>query len=160
MKKIIIFAALIAMCHTMAFAQKDKSVKESEVPVRYIKDFQSQTSDVKNVNWSMALDSSAYMVTFTNSDGERQAIRFMPKGTEIRYFVDEKYYPHAILDTVASMFPKYKITDLYIRNLKNKMTYQCRIARVKCCLFCKKEVDPKVISFETNAKIIEIIDEQ
>ena len=95
-----------------------------------------------------------------NTDGELQAIRFMPKGTETRYYMEEKYYPHAILDTVAHMFPDYKITDLYIRNLKNKMTYQCRIARVKCRLFCKKEVDPKVISFETNSKIIEIIDEQ
>ena len=160
MKKIIIFAVLIAVCHTMAFAQKDKSVKESDVPVRYVKDFQTQAHDAKNVSWTMAVDSSAYMATFINTDGELHAIRFMPKGTETRYYMEEKYYPHAILDTVAHMFPDYKITDLYIRNLKNKMTYQCRIARVKCRLFCKKEVDPKVISFETNSKIIEIIDEQ
>ena len=144
----------------MVFAQKEKNVKESDVPVRYVKDFQNQAKDATNASWTMAVDSSAYMVTFINSDGDKQAIRFTPKRTEERYYIEEKYYPHDIRDSVASMFPKHKITCIYVRNLKGKMTYQCRIARKKGFLFCKKETDVKVISFETSCKIIEVLDEQ
>ncbi|MBQ3982292.1 MAG: hypothetical protein II633_00815 [Bacteroidales bacterium] len=160
MKKIIVLAALALMCQTMVFAQKEKNVKESDVPVRYVKDFQNQAKDATNASWTMAVDSSAYMVTFINSDGDKQAIRFTPKSTEERYYIEEKYYPHDIRDSVASMFPKHKITCIYVRNLKGKMTYQCRIARKKGFLFCKKETDVKVISFETSCKIIEVLDEQ
>lgn len=160
MKKIIVLAALALMCQTMVFAQKEKNVKESDVPVRYVKDFQHQAKDATNASWTMAVDSSAYMVTFTNSDGDKQAIRFTPKSTEERYYIEEKYYPHDIKDSAASMFPKHKITCIYVRNMKGKMTYQCRIVRKKGFLFCKKETDVKVISFETNCKIIEVLDEQ
>lgn len=160
MKKIIVLAALALMCQTMVFAQKEKNVKESDVPVRYVNDFQNQAKDATNASWTMAVDSSAYMVTFINSDGDKQAIRFTPKSTEERYYIEEKYYPHDIRDSVASMFPKHKITCIYVRNLKGKMTYQCRIARKKGFLFCKKETDVKVISFETSCKIIEVLDEQ
>ena len=159
MKKIIVLAALALMCQTMVFAQKEKNVKESDVPVRYVKDFQNQAKDVTNASWTMAVDSSAYMVTFINSDGDKQAIRFTPKSSEERYYIEEKYYPHDIRDSVSSMYPKHKITEIYVRNLKGKMTYQCRIARKKGFLFCKKETDVKVISFETNCKIIEVVEE-
>jgi hypothetical protein len=159
MKKIIVLAALVMMCQTMVFAQKEKNVKESDVPARYVKDFQSQVKEATNVVWTMALDSSAYMATFINSDGDKQAIRFTPKTSEERYYIEEKYYPHDIKDSVASMYPRHHITTIYVRNLKGKMTYQCRIARKKGFLFCKKETDVKVISFETNCKIIEVVDE-
>jgi hypothetical protein len=104
-------------------------------------------------------DSLFYTATFTNSDGDKQATRFSNKGTEKRYFVDPAYYPHAILDTVASQFPKHKITTIYIRDLKGKMTYQARIARNKGFLFWRKETDVKTLSFETNCKMIEVVDE-
>lgn len=160
MKKIIVLAALALMCQTMVFAQKEKNVKESDVPVRYVKDFQNMTkNEATNVSWTMAPDSSYYMSTFTNSDGDKQAILFTSKTTEERYYIEEKYYPHDIKDSVASMYPKHKITEIYVRNLKGKMTYQCRIARMKGFLFCKKETDVKIISFETNCKIIEVVDE-
>ena len=151
MKKIIVLAALVMMCQTMVFAQKEKSIKESDVPARYVRDFQNQAKDATNVTWTMAVDSSAYMATFTNQDGDKQALRF--------YYIEEKYYPHDIKDSVASMYPRHHITTIYVRNLKGKMTYQCRIARKKGFLFCKKETDVKVISFETNCKIIEVVDE-
>ena len=160
MKKIIVLAALVMMCQTMVFAQKEKSIKESDVPARYVRDFQNQAKDATNVTWTMAVDSSAYMATFTNQDGDKQALRFTPKTSEERFYIEERYYPHDIKDSVASMYPKHSITELYVRNLKGKMTYQCRIARKKCCLFCKKETDVKIISFETNCKIIEVMDEQ
>ena len=160
MKKILLLAALITMSQTLVFAQKEKSIKEADVPVRFVKDFQSANKDVKDVNWTVTEDSIYFTATFINSDGDKQAIRFTPKSTEERYYIEEKYYPHDIRDSVASMFPKHKITCIYVRNLKGKMTYQCRIARKKGFLFCKKETDVKVISFETSCKIIEVLDEQ
>ena len=159
MKKILLLAALIIMSQTLVFAQKEKSIKEANVPVRFVKDFQGQNQDAKDVSWTVTEDSLFYTATFINSDGDKQATRFSNKGTEKRYFVDPAYYPHAILDTVASQFPKHKITTIYIRDLKGKMTYQARIARNKGFLFWRKETDVKTLSFETNCKMIEVIDE-
>jgi hypothetical protein len=159
MKKILLLAALITMSQTLVFAQKEKSIKEADVPVRFVKDFQSANKDVKDVNWTVTEDSIYFTATFINSDGDRQATRFSNKGTEKRYYVDPIYYPHAIVDTVVNQFPKHKITDIYIRDLKGKMTYQARIARMKGFLFWRKETEVKTLSFETNCKMIEVVDE-
>jgi hypothetical protein len=40
------------------------------------------------------------------------------------------------------------------------MTYQARIAQYKGFLFWKKETNVKTVSFETDCKLIEVIDEQ
>ena len=96
---------------TLVFAQKEKSIKEADVPVRFVKDFQSANKDVKDVNWTVTEDSIYFTATFFNSDGDRQATRFSNKGTEKRYYVDPIYYPHAIVDTVVNQFPKHKITE-------------------------------------------------
>ena len=159
MKKILVLAALVVMSQAVVFAQKEKTVKEADVPVRYVKDFQNQASDAQNVVWTMALDSSAYMATFTSVDGDKQAILFTTKTSETRYYIEDKYIPHAIKDTVAHQFPKHKISEVYIRNLKGKMTYQCRIYQKKGFLFWKRETNVKIISFETNSKIIEVVEE-
>ncbi len=160
MKKILALAALIVMSQAVVFAQKDQSVKEADVPVRYVKDFQNQAQDAQNVTWTMAEDSSSYMATFTGADGDKQAIRFTPKTTETRYYIEEQYIPHAIKDTVAHQYPKHKIGEVYIRNLKGKMTYQCRIYQKKGFLFWKKEAFVKRLSFETNSKLIEVQEEK
>jgi len=160
MKKILVLAALMAMSQTLVFAQKELSIKEADVPVRFVKDFQNQNKEAQNVSWVVTSDSIYYMATFTNADGDRQAQRFSNHGTETRYFIDEQYYPHAIKDTVANRFPGHKITCIYIRNLKGKMTYQARIARMKGFLFWKKETEIKTIAFETDCKMIEVIDEK
>lgn len=160
MKKILVLATLVMMSQAIVFAQNDKSVKEADVPVRYVKDFKSQAQDAQNVTWTMAADSSAYMATFTGVDGDKQAIRFTSKTTEKRYYIEEQYIPHAIKDTVAHQYPKHKISEVYIRNLKGKMTYQCRIYQKKGFLFWKKEAFVKRLSFETNSKLIEIQDEK
>lgn len=160
MKKILLLAALIIMGQTVVFAQKEKSIKESDVPVRYVKDFNNQAKDAQNVAWTVNADSSAYMATFNNADGDKQAIRFTTKTSETRYYIDNMYVPHAIKDTVAHQYPKHKFTDVYIRNLKGKMTYQARIARSKGFLFWKKEAEVKVLSFETDGKMIEAVDEK
>ena len=60
---------------------------------------------------------------------------------------------------MAHQYPKHSITTIYIRDLKGKMTYQARIARKKGFLFWRKETDVKILSFETNCKMIEAIDE-
>lgn len=160
MKKIILLAALILTGQTAVFAQKEKSVKESDVPVRYVKDFQNQAKEAQNVSWTMTLDSSIFMATYTTPDGDRQALRFSHKSTETRYYIDEEYYPHAIKDTISQQYPKHKINTIYIRNIKGKMTYQARIYRKTGFLFWKKEADVKLLSFETNCKLIEVIDEE
>ncbi|GEM_PF-628961 len=158
MKKILVLAALIVMSQAVVFAQKERTVKEADVPVRYVKDFQNQANGAQNVVWTMAEDSSAYMATYTSPDGDKQAIRFTPKTSETRYYIDYQYVPHAIKDTVAHQYPNHKISNVYIRNLKGKMTYQCQIYQTKGFLFWKKETNIKLLSFETNSKMIEVID--
>jgi len=153
-------AALIAMSQTMVFAQKELPIKEANVPVRYVKDFQHQNPKAQNVVWTVTEDSIYYMACFINTDGDRQAQRFSNHGTETRYFIDPQYYPHAIQDTVAHRFPSHKISSIYIRNLKGKMTYQARIAQRKGFLFWKKDTNVKTISFETDCKMIEVVDEK
>lgn len=160
MKKILVLAMLVLMGQQVVFAQKEKSVKDTDVPARFMKDFQNQAPDAKNIVWTMALDSSFYTATFANVDGDKMAIRFTPKTTETRYFIAPQYTPHAIKDSVAHMYPKHKLGCVYIRNLKGKMTYQARIFRTKGFLFWKKETDVKLMSFETVGKLIEVIDEK
>ena len=162
MKKLIVVTAMVFLCQTMVFGQKDKAVKEADVPARYVKDFQQQAKDAQNVTWTMAVDSSAYMATYIDNEGTRTALRFVkPNITETRYYIEECYYPHAIKDSVKSLYPQHKISCVYARSLRNKMTYQARIYRKKGFLFWKKETDVKVLSFETaDCKLIEAIDEQ
>ena len=160
MKKIFLLIALVLLSQSIVFAQKDKNIKESDVPIRYIKDFQNQVQGAQNTYWTMAPDSSAYMVTFNTAEGDKQALRFTPKSTETRYYVASEYYPHAIQDTIAHLFPKHNINEVYIRNYNKKMTYQVRIVRTKGFLFWRKEAEPKILSFETNCKLIEALDEE
>ena len=86
MKRILILATLLAMSQTLVFAQKEHSIKEADVPIRFVKDFQSQNKNAQNVTWTMTPDSVYYMATFVNSDGDLQAQRFSNHGTETRYF--------------------------------------------------------------------------
>lgn len=152
--------AFAVMSPLVIYAQKEKNVKEADVPVRYVKDFHNQAKEAQNVVWTMTVDSVYYTANFINSDEDRQALRFGPKGTETRYYVDAKYYPHAIKDSVAHLYPRHKIDCIYICNTKGKSTYKARIYRKKGFLFFKKECDAKVASFETNGKLIEVLDEE
>lgn len=160
MKKLFILVALFFLGQNLMMAQKDISVSEANVPAKYVKDFQNQAKNAQHVSWFMAEDSSAYMATYTTADGDKEALRFTPKSTETRYYVEEKYYPHAIKDSVHNLYPKHSISCVYIRNIRNKSTYQARIVQRKGFLFWKKETNVKVLSFETTGKMIEAIDEQ
>lgn len=155
MKKILLLALIVLLGQGVAMAQKAKSVSQSDVPERYVKDFQNKAQGVTDVNWTL-VDSMIYDATFVNANGTKQSYRFSPKGTETRWYVETKWYPQAIKDTVAHNYPKHKITELYVLNIKNKSTYQVRIA--KKGLFCRKEKDPKLINFETDGKLIDVID--
>ncbi len=156
MKKIIILSLVILLSGSMGFAQKAKTVAAKDVPERYTRDFVSKSKGAKDPVWTL-VDSSVYDATYVNEQGNKMAIRFSPKGTETRWFIEPKWYPHAITDTIAHNYPKYKITELYALMIKNKMTYQTRIAR-KSGLFSKKEKNAKLINFETDGKLIDVID--
>lgn len=153
MKKILTIAVAMLLAQTMLMAQKAKDVAEKDVPVRYVKDFQHQAPDAKSVGWQM-IDSTVYEASFVNNNGTRQAFRFTPRGMETRYYVDAKWYPHAIKDTVAHHYPKHKITSIYTRTVKNKTTYQARIAK-KQGFLVKKEKEVKLLNFETSGKYID-----
>lgn len=157
MKKIIAIALIAVLAQGAVFAQKAKSVNEKDVPARYVQDFQRNAKDAKSVSWSM-IDSTTFDAAFISSNNNPMVLRFTPKGMETRYIIDSKWYPHAITDTVAHQFPKYKITSLYVRNSHNKVTYQTRIAQKKGFIF-KKEKNAKYLNFETDGKFIDVIDE-
>lgn len=156
MKKLIALLAVVLLCQGAVSAQKAKTVQVKDVPERYVKDFQKKAPECKDAVWTM-VDSLVYDVTFTNENDTKTAYRFSPKGTETRWFVDNKFCPHAIKDTVALHYPKYKISEVYVLNIKNKSTYQARIAK-KGGLFGKKEKSAKLLNFETDGKFIDEID--
>lgn len=156
MKKILTLSLAILLGSGVVFAQKAKVVAAKDVPERYTRDFASKSKGAKDPVWTF-VDSSVYDATYINDQGNKMAIRFSPKGTETRWFIEPKWYPHAITDTLAHNYPKYKITELYALMIKNKMTYQTRIAK-KSGLFRKKETSAKLLNFETDGKLIDVID--
>ena len=153
MKKIVVFTAAVLLCAGPLFAQKEKAVAEKEVKVNYVKDFQRQVKDATNVEW-WQVDSLTYKVTYTDADKSRQAMVFSNKGSETHYFIDKQYYPHAITDTVAHLFGGYSITDVWVRKVRGKMTYQARIAKKSGFLWWKKEKDVKKLNWEVDGKYI------
>lgn len=156
MKKIIALALVAILTQGIAFAQKSKVVNEKDVPPRYVQDFQRNAKDVNNVTWTM-VDSLTYDATCYNASHYEMVYRFTNKGMETRYVIPAKYYPHAIQDTVKAEYPKHKIVKLYTRNVRNKVTYQARIAQKKG-LFSKKEKNVKLLNFETDGKFIDAED--
>ena len=160
MKKLFTVVILALLCQGTVFAQKEKSVKENDVPARYVKDFNNQQKTAQNVSWTITADSTTYIANFQDENGDKMAMCFQQKSTETRYYVDMQYCPHAIKDSVHNMYPKHSISSIYIRNLKGKMSYQCRIVRKTGFLFFKKESEAKLMSFETNGKLIEVLDQE
>ncbi|MCR4816445.1 MAG: hypothetical protein K5842_04590 [Bacteroidales bacterium] len=156
MKKLFIFAATILLAQTIAFAQNGKTVSEKDVPERYVKDFQRLATDVKNVEWRI-IDTLVYDAKFVNESGTKTAYRFSPKGTETRWFIDEKYYPHTILDKIKELHPNYKVKELYALQIRNKVTYQV-LAGQRKGLFTKKWKNMRLLNFETDYKFIDEIE--
>lgn len=150
MKKILIVALSTLLCQGVLMAQK--KVSESDVKVNYVKDFQRQVKNASDVQW-WQLDESTFRVNYRDAERSRQAMVFGPKGSETHYMVDD-YYPHAVTDTVAHLFPKYKIREVWVRKVRSKLTYQARIAKVKGFLWWKKESDSKVLNWEVDGKYL------
>lgn len=156
MKKILVFAVAVLLSQTVLFAQNGKSVSEKDVPERYIKDFNRQTRNAKNVEWRL-IDTLIYDACFTNENGTKTAYRFSPKGMETRWYVEEKYFPHNIVDKVQEMHPGYKIKELYALQIKNKVTYQALVGQRKG-FFTKKWRNMRLMNFETDSKFIDEIE--
>lgn len=156
MKRILTIAALLLMCNMAAFAQNGKSVNEKDVPERYVKDFHRQAQDVDKVQWEF-IDSMVYDAYYVNASGTQTAIRFSPKGSETRWYIEPKYYPHAIMDYIATAHPNYKVKDLYLISIKNKTTYQVLAGKRKG-LFIKKWRNMMYLNFETDGKFIDEIE--
>ena len=79
---------------------------------------------------------------------------FTHKGSETLYYIDTRYTPSFIKDTVAHMYPKYNINDVWVRKVRGKMTYQSAISRKSGFLWWKKEKDAKTLNFEVDGKFI------
>lgn len=150
MKKIAIIAATLLFVQGALLAQK--SVPEKDVKVNYVKDFQRQVKDAKSVQW-FQMDENTFKVTYRDAENSRQAMVFNNKGMETHYIIED-HYPHSIMDTVKHLFPKYSITDVWVRKVRNKLTYQARIAKVKGFLWWKKETDAKTLNWEVDGKYI------
>ncbi len=152
MKKLLVIAMIAILGQSAVMAQKAKTVKEQDVPSTYVRDFQKTAPNAKDVNWTM-LDSVSYEVFFLSENNNKESILFTKKSTETRYYIEDKWYPQAIKDTVSNMYPKHKISSLYVRNVKNNATYQARVARMKGW-FKKKESDVHFVNFGTDCKFI------
>ena len=151
MKRILALTAAILLCQTVLFAQNGKPVSERDVPERYVKDFTRQAQKAKNVKWEM-VDSMVYDANFISESDTRMTIRFSPKGTETRWYVEEKYYPHSILNTIKEMHPGFSVKELYALQIKNKVTYQL-LAGQRKGLFVKKWKHMRLMNFETETSI-------
>ncbi|MBQ6956519.1 MAG: hypothetical protein IJP80_07895 [Bacteroidales bacterium] len=156
MKKIIILAAVALLSQSLLFAQNGKAVSDQDVPERYIKDFNRLVPDAKNVDWHL-IDTLIYDAYFVNENGTKTSYRFSPKGTETRWFVEEKYYPRSIVQRVEVEHPGYKIKELYTLMIKNKVTYQVLVGQRKG-LFVKKWRHMRLMNFETDGKFIDEIE--
>jgi hypothetical protein len=153
MKKILAFVAALMLLQGVSFAQDYKSVPEKDVKLSYVKDFQRQVNNATNVEWYQ-VDENTFKVTYLDAEKSRQAMVFSNKGSETHYYIDTKYCPAAVRDTVNNLFTGYDVTDIWVRKVRNKMTYQARIAKKSGFLFWKKETDVKVLSWEVDGKYI------
>jgi hypothetical protein len=156
MKKIALIAAALLLSQGALMAQK--KVAEKDVKVSYVKDFQRQVKEPTNVQWYQ-MDENTYKVTYLDFEKSPQAMIFSNKGMETHYIIED-HYPHSITSYVKANYSKHSVTDLWVREIRNKMTYQARIARKTGFLFWKKETDVKTVSFETDGKMIEVVDEK
>lgn len=155
MKKIFAIALTVVFCQTVLFAQNGKSVAEKDVPERYVKDFNRMAPDAKSADWFI-VDTLVYDAMFTSENGTKTAYRFSPRGTETRWYVDEKYYPHAIKNKIQELHPGYTIKELYALQVKSKVTYQVLVGQCKGFLFFpKKWKHMRLMNFETDYKFID-----
>ena len=156
MKKIIILLVAALLGQSVLFAQSGTSVKENDVPERYVKDLHRLAGDVKNVEW-LLVDTMVYDALYTSDNGTRTAYRFSPKGSETRWYVEEKYYPRAIKEKIQELHPGHKVKELYALMVKNKVTYQVLVGKRKG-LFVKRWKSMRLMNFEVDGKFIDEVE--
>ena len=153
MKKIFALTTAMMLLGGIAFAQGQKAVAEKDVKVNYVKDFQRQVKDATEVAWYQ-IDENTFKVTYLDAEKSKQAMLFSNKGSETHYYIDKQYYPAAVRDTVSHLFNGYTLSEVWVRKMRGKMTYQARIAKKKGFLWWKKETDPKILNWEVDGKYI------
>lgn len=151
MKKIAIVTFSLLLAQGALFAQKP--VAEKDVKVAFVKDFQRQVKDASSVEWYQ-MDENTFKVTFRDNEGSRQAMVFSNKGMETHYIIESKYWPNSVKEYVKANYAKHSVTDLWVRRVRNNMTYQARIAKKSGFLWWKKEKDVKILNFEVDGKFI------
>ena len=156
MKKILALAAAVLLSQTLLFAQSGKSVSTKDVPERYVQDFNRLTSNATDADWYM-VDTLVFDAYYTSANGNKSSLRFSPKGTETRWYINEKYYPHTVVNQIHESHPNFKIKELYILSIKNKSTYQVLVGQRKG-LFTKKWKNMRLMNFETDGKFIDEIE--
>lgn len=159
MKKVLLFFMLALFCGTAAWAQHAQKVSESEVTPKHVKDFQQQQKKATQVTW-YKLSDDTYRVDFRDKDGDNASILFGNKGSETYYYIPENCYPAFVRDTVEhnANFKGFSIDKLYVRKVKNNVTYQARIVKKSGFLWWKKETAAKLVNFEVGGKFIDAID--
>lgn len=153
MKKILALTTAVLLTSGMLIAQKEQKVPEKDVKVNYVKDFQKQVKEPSDVQW-WKIDEQSFKVTFLDAEKSKQGMVFSNKGTETHYYIEKQYYPAAVRDTVSHLFKGYSVTDVWVRKVRGKMTYQARIAKKSGFLWWKKEKDAKIINWEVDGKYI------
>lgn len=153
MKKIVVFGAFMLALSAAAVAQKEVKVAEKDVEVNYVRDFQNQVSGATSVAWWKISDNT-YKVTYADEEKSRQAMVFSPKGSETHYYIDRKYTPLAVRDTVSHLYGGFSIEKVWVRKARGKMTYQASIVKKSGFLWWKKVVESKTLNFEVDGKFI------
>ena len=150
MKKITLIAVALLLSQGVIMAQK--KVAEKDVKAAFVKDFQRLSKNPTSVEW-WQYDENTFKVTFRDSEKSRMAMVFSNKGMETHYIIED-HYPHSITSYVKANYSKHSVTDLWVREIRGKMTYQARIAKKSGFLWWKKETDVKVLSWEVDGKYI------
>ncbi|MBQ9417622.1 MAG: hypothetical protein IJU19_03480 [Bacteroidales bacterium] len=153
MKRILIAAMALTLGCGQLMAQKETPLTEKDVDINYVNDFQRQQPGAKDVVWWRAGEDS-FRATYIDAEGSQQAMVFSPRGTETLYYVDTKYCPRAIADTVARQHPGYEVDKVWVRKVRGKYTYQAQIATWRGMLWWRKKADAKVLEFEIDGKQI------
>lgn len=145
---------------TVTWAQQAQKISESEVTPKHVKDFQRQQSQASNAVW-YRLNNNTFRVDFNDRDGDNVSILFSDKGSETHYYIPDGCHPAFVRDTIAHNpnFAGYSIDKLYVRKVKNNVTYQARVVKRKGFLWWKREVGAKLVNFEVAGKFIDATDE-
>lgn len=141
MKKyvLLLLAAVTVLGCTSMKKSAYKSVDQRNVPERYVKDFQRNRPEVKDVRWEMA-DSNTYFANFKSMDNDC-IMKFTRTRVDTYYLVPTEYAPSNITDFIQEKYPESKINRVYILDSRNLKTYRADI---------QNKNDKKVLEFDLN----------